>query len=106
VNRWAKAGVLDRVFEHMQRMQLIRLRLEVVVDAEPLEERGRSQISARKSRRSSTLMDLATEPPKFTWVPRIRVCHRRRLLARVAARRSRAHSVRAMIVELAPSGFG
>ncbi|WP_143969813.1 IS5 family transposase, partial [Tepidimonas fonticaldi] len=30
MNRWAKAGVLDRVFERMQAEQLVRVRLEAV----------------------------------------------------------------------------
>ncbi|MFT3790394.1 MAG: IS5 family transposase [Rudaea sp.] len=30
MNRWVKAGVLDRVFERMQTEQLVRIRLEVV----------------------------------------------------------------------------
>jgi transposase len=106
VNRWAKAGVLDRVFEQMQRMHLIRLRLEVVGSAEAAEAIHRSEGSVRKRKRRSALMDLATEPPKFTWVPRIRVCHRRRMLAHAARRRSRTHSVGAMLAELAAPGFG
>jgi transposase len=106
VNRWGKAGVLDRVFEQMQRMQLIRLRLEIVGGTPSVELADRSGVSTRQAKRRPDLMDLATEPPKFTWVPRIRVCHRRRTLARVAGRRARAHSVSAMIVGLAPSGFG
>jgi hypothetical protein len=30
MNRWAKAGVLDRVFEKLQQEQLIRIRIEAV----------------------------------------------------------------------------
>ena len=30
MNRWSKSGVLDRVFEQLQRAQLIRLKLEAV----------------------------------------------------------------------------
>jgi len=30
MNRWAKAGVLDRLFEEMQRQQLIRIKVESV----------------------------------------------------------------------------
>ena len=30
MNRWAKNGVLDRVFAHLQREQLLRIRLEAV----------------------------------------------------------------------------
>ena len=30
MNRWAKNGVLDRIFEHLQREQIVRVKLEVV----------------------------------------------------------------------------
>ena len=30
MNRWSKNGVLDRVFEHLQREQIVRIRLEAV----------------------------------------------------------------------------
>lgn len=30
MNRWAKAGVLDRLFEKLQQEQLIRVRIEAV----------------------------------------------------------------------------
>ena len=30
MNRWAKNGVLDRVFEHLQRQQIVRIKLEAV----------------------------------------------------------------------------
>src|SRR5213592_4397740 len=30
MNRWSKAGVLDRVFERLQRQQIIRIKIEAV----------------------------------------------------------------------------
>ena len=30
MNRWSKNGVLDRVFEHLQREQIVRVKLEAV----------------------------------------------------------------------------
>ena len=30
MNRWSKAGVLDRVFEQLQRQQIIRIKIEAV----------------------------------------------------------------------------
>ena len=30
MNRWAKNGVLDRIFEHLQREQIVRVKLEAV----------------------------------------------------------------------------
>ena len=30
MNRWSKAGVLDRVFEELQRHQIVRIKIEAV----------------------------------------------------------------------------
>ena len=30
MNRWSKNGVIDRVFEHLQREQIVRIKLEAV----------------------------------------------------------------------------
>ena len=30
MNRWSKAGVLDRVFEELQRAQVVRIKIEAV----------------------------------------------------------------------------
>ena len=30
MNRWSKSGVLDRVFEHLQREQIVRIKLEAM----------------------------------------------------------------------------
>jgi hypothetical protein len=30
MNRWSKSGVLDRVFEQLQREQIVRIRIEAV----------------------------------------------------------------------------
>jgi transposase len=35
MNRWSKAGVLDRVFEELQRAQVVRIRIEAVSLAAP-----------------------------------------------------------------------
>lgn len=78
VNRWSKAGVLDRVFEQMQRLQLIRLRVEIV-----------SPVNGGKPSPMPSLY-MTSELPKFAWVPRIRVCHRRLQEARRRSRATRA----------------
>jgi len=77
VNRWNKAGVLDRLFEQMQRLQLIRLRLEVVGGSPRGPMAGHTWTPT-----SAPSLDLTSELPKFAWVPRIRICHRRLEAAR------------------------
>ena len=84
VHRWANAGILDRIVEQMQRLQLIRIRLEIVTSAD-----GNASADAPGSRRMPS-MDLTSELPKFAWVPRIRVCHRRLAAARRRGKKSPA----------------
>lgn len=106
VNRWAKAGVLDRIFEQMQRLQLLRIRLEVCVpDAHSPADLVSMTRPAMKARHL-TSADLTSELPKFAWVPRIRVCHRR--LAALARRRRRQAGLvaTALGVDRQPSSYG
>jgi len=95
VNRWSKSGVLDRVFEQMQRLQLIRLRLEVVQDAASTNAEPATEHAWGQPRYTPSL-DLTSELPKFAWVPRVRICHRR-----LAALRRRATKPR--VVDTSPS---
>lgn len=95
VNRWSKAGVLDRVFEQMQRLQLIRLRLEVL----PISAAGAAPSNGSIGRRDRQTRspDLTSELPKFAWVPRIRVCHRRLEAARRRGTRRMSTLVRSRL---------
>jgi hypothetical protein len=70
--------VLDRVFEQMQRLRLIRLRLEVV----PRTAQAAAPAGAARSRIRTPSPDLMSGPPKFVWAPRIRVDRRRLKAAR------------------------
>jgi transposase len=110
VNRWAKAGVLDRVFEQMQRLGVIRIKLEVTgIDGAVREDRPDDIRVPRKAKRQSPT-DLAAGPPKFIWVPRVRVCHRAHALARTgrrpAARLPMVVSLGALMTERLLSNYG
>ena len=63
MNRWSKNGVLDRVFEHLQRAQLIRIKLEAVSLDSTVVKVHPDGTGARKKR-----------PPSHRQVPR-RVDH-------------------------------
>lgn len=79
VHRWSKSGVLDRVFEQMQRLQLIRLRLEVIEpDGQSTATAATGNVYLRLSRSAARTLAL----PQFAWVPRVRICHRRLAAAR------------------------
>ena len=41
MNRWTKAGVLDRMFEELQRAQVVRIRIEAVSVRQTQAHRGR-----------------------------------------------------------------
>ena len=50
MNRWAKAGVLYRLFEEMQHQQLVRIRIEAVTDAATSSRATGNRGSASKTR--------------------------------------------------------
>ncbi len=71
VNRWAKSGVLDRVFTALQEEQILQLRMEVVGPdstfgpMHPDETGGQDKTGPRPSAAP------AAGPPKFIWLPRM-----------------------------------
>jgi transposase len=68
--RWAKSGVLDRVFEQLQHQQIIQIKVEVIrpnntiVDAQPDGTGALRKSIAKPSR-------VTDGPPKFIWLPRM-----------------------------------
>ena len=71
MNRWAKAGVLDRLFAELQRAQLIRIKIEAVslgtiVKVHP---DGTSALKKTGLRRSAS--PAAAGAQKFIWLPRV-----------------------------------
>lgn len=72
MNRWAKAGVLDRIFERMQAAQLVRVRLEAVSRDSTIVKVHPEGTGARKGTVRNRSDDPAVVgPPKFIWLPRI-----------------------------------
>lgn len=71
MSRWAKAGVLDRVFAQLQREQLVHIRLEVVsldstsIKVHPDGTGARKKVAPRPSGAAA-----AGSPPSFIWLPR------------------------------------
>ena len=72
LNRWSKNGVLDRVFEYLQREQILRIKVEVVsldstiVKIHP--ERHRRIEKGAPGPLGNTGADGA---PRFIWLPRM-----------------------------------
>jgi transposase len=74
MNRWAKAGVLNRVFEQMQRQQLLRVRIEAVsLDSTIIKVHPDGTGALKKTARRPSAAPAAAGPPKFIWLPQVLV---------------------------------
>ena len=74
MNRWAKSGVLDAVFEQLQREQIVRIRIESVsLDSTTVKVHPDGTGALKKTARRPSANPVADGPPKFIWLPRMRV---------------------------------
>ena len=74
MNRWAKAGVLDRVFEHLQREQIVRIKLEAVsLDSTSVKVHPDGMGARKKTDPKPSASPAAAGPPSFIWLPRMPV---------------------------------
>jgi transposase len=72
MSRWSRAGVLDRVFERLQREQILRLRFEVVsLDSTTIKVHPDGTGALKKTGRRPSGAPVAAAPPKFIWLPRM-----------------------------------
>ena len=72
LNRWAKAGVLDRVFAQLQRQQLLRIRLEVVsLDSTTVKVHPDATGALKKAAPRPSDAAAAGLAPSFIWLPRL-----------------------------------
>ena len=72
MNRWAKWGVLDRVFEQIQRLQIARIKIEVVsLDSTSIKVHPDATGALKKTVPKPLANLAAGEPPKFIWLPRM-----------------------------------
>src|ERR1700759_1723505 len=68
MNRWSKAGVLDRVFERLQQEQILAIRIEhVCLDSTTVKVHpdGTGALKKTARRRSGARAEAA--PPRFIW---------------------------------------
>lgn len=73
MNRWAKAGVLDRLFEKMQEEQLIRIKIEAVsLDSTIVKVHPDGTGALKKTDRKPSASAAVDGAPKFIWLPRMR----------------------------------
>lgn len=72
MSRWAKAGVLDAVFERLQRERLIRVRIEVVsLDSTLIKVHPDGTGAPKKTVPRPSARAGAAGPPNFIWLPRV-----------------------------------
>src|SRR5580658_5278989 len=70
MNRWAKAGVLDRVFEELQMQQVIRIKIEAICLDSTSIKFHRDGTGALKKRGLNPSGNPAQDgPPRFRWSP-------------------------------------
>ena len=72
MNRWAKGGVLDRVFEQMQQQQLVRIKLEAVsLDSTIVKVHPDGTGALKKTVRKRSASPAEAGAQKFIWLPRV-----------------------------------
>lgn len=72
MNRWAKAGVLDRLFEELQQQQLVRIKIEAVsLDSTIVKVHPDGTGALKKTVHRPSAARGVAGPPKFIWLPRM-----------------------------------
>ena len=72
MSRWSKTGVLERVFEELQRSRLIRMRIEAVsLDSTSIKVHPDGTGALKKRGLSASESPEADGQPNFIWSPRI-----------------------------------
>jgi transposase len=72
MNRWAKNGVLDKVFEQLQREQIVRVRIEVFsLDSTSVKVHPDGTGALKKTDRKPLENPAADGIPRFIWLPRM-----------------------------------
>ncbi len=72
MNRWSKNGVLDRVFEHLQREQIVRIKVEATgLDSTSVKVHPDGTGALKKTDRKPSASPEAAGPPRFIWLPRM-----------------------------------
>jgi len=72
MNRWAKAGVLDRVFTALQEEELIRIKVEALaLDSTIVKVHPDGTGAQKKTARSPSDDREGAGPPRSIWLPRM-----------------------------------
>jgi transposase len=72
MNRWAKNGVLNEVFEQLQRAQIVRIRITAVkLDSTTVKVHPDGMGALKKTDPKPSANRAAVGPPRFIWLPRM-----------------------------------
>ena len=72
MNRWSKNGVLDQVFEQLQRQQVVHIRVESVkLDSTTVKVHPDGMGALKKTVPKPLANPVAAGPPRFIWLPRM-----------------------------------
>ena len=72
MNRWSKAGVLDRVFEQLQQSQVVRIKIEAVsLDSTSIKVHPDGTGALKKTARRPSANPAGDGTPRFIWLPRM-----------------------------------
>ena len=72
MNRWSKSGVLDRVFEQLQREQIVKIKIEAVsLDSTIIKVHPDGTGALKKTDRNPSANPGADGQPRFIWLPRM-----------------------------------
>ena len=72
MNRWSKAGVLDRVFARLQQEQILAIRIEhVCLDSTTIKVHPDGTGALKKTALKPLGAPEADAPPRFIWLPRM-----------------------------------
>jgi transposase len=72
MNRWSKAGVLDRVFERLQQSQVVRIKIEAVsLDSTSVKVHPDGTGALKKTARKRSASPVVDGTPRFIWLPRM-----------------------------------
>ena len=72
MSRWTQAGVLDRMFEELQRAQIVRIKIEAVsLDSTSIKVHPDGTGARKKTAPKPSVNPAAAGTPKFIWLPRM-----------------------------------
>ena len=71
MNRWAKSGVLNRVFEKLQSEQIVRIKVEAfTLDSTSVKVHPDGTGALKKTDHKPSVSPVADGRPRFIWLPR------------------------------------